>query len=479
MRRVELLGVAAVLALAPAARADDEIGLDVARYELGRRLKTFEAEWEKVTDPAARKRAVAVLEKVHPQFLSLRFADAARTLDFAAHALRSEKPPTAAEAWAASLIAVPAARLVNAKAEELAVAVRPLYPVPEAAPDDLRVSLGFAGAVAVEAKPEPFPATLRVPLPPPGDAPDRDLTLTLTTTTGAASRRSEVGVSTYSQPAVAALLRAGRRKVRPPPSIEADTLSARADLFYELSSPGGVPETDLPVGRLLTETAGPAATIDGGKPYYTADRPGRFWLSVPVSPKTYTPVRVFIPKGLDPKKPVPVVVGLHGAGGTENLFFEGYGAGRAVAECEKRGWVFVATRGGLNFFGAPPVAEVLDELAKRYPLDKAKAFLVGHSMGAGQVLSLVQKHPGRFAAAAALGGGGRITDPKAVAELPLFVAAGEKDFGLGMARGLNKALTTAGAKAVTYKEYPGVEHLLIVREALPDVFARFDEVAKR
>ena len=34
-----------------------------------------------------------------------------------------------------------------------------------------------------------------------------------------------------------------------------------------------------------------------------------------------------------------------------------------------------------------------------------------------------------------------------------------------------------GAKAVTYKEYPGVEHLVVVREALPDAFAVFDAAA--
>lgn len=470
--------LAALLVVPPAANAADDIGMDLARYELGRRLKAFEAGWEQVTDPAARKRAVAELEKVHPQFLSLRFADAARTLDRATHLLRSDNPPTKAEEWAASLIAVPAARLVNAKAEELAVAVRPLYPVGGIPPDDLRVSLGFAGAAAVAGRPEPFPATFRVPLPPAADTPERDLTLTLTTTAGTASRTSAVGVSTYSQVAFVEVIKAGRRMVPPPPSIEAATLSDRADLLYDLSSYAGVPETDLPLGRLLTETAGPAAFVDGGKPYFTHDRPGRFRLSVPVGKKDRAMVRVMIPKGLDPKRPVPVVVGLHGAGGSENLFFEGYGAGRAVAECEKRGWVFVATRGGLNFLGAPPVAEVLDELGKRYPLDPKRTFLVGHSMGAGQAVRLAQQHPGRFAAVAALGGGGRITDAKAFATLPVFVAAGERDFGLGVARALNKSLAAAGAGAVTYKEYRGVEHLLIVREALPDVFARFDAVGK-
>jgi dienelactone hydrolase len=103
-------------------------------------------------------------------------------------------------------------------------------------------------------------------------------------------------------------------------------------------------------------------------------------------------------------------------------------------------------------------------------------FLVGHSMGAGQALALAAN--GKFAAVAALGGGGRLSKPAAFAELPTFVGVGDKDsLALAGARALNKALTAANAKAVTYKEYPGVEHLVIVREALPDAFAVFDKVA--
>ena len=39
-------------------------------------------------------------------------------------------------------------------------------------------------------------------------------------------------------------------------------------------------------------------------------------------------------------------------------------------------------------------------------------------------------------------------------------------------------LDKAGVTTVEYKEYAGIEHMLIVREALPDAFALFDKVAK-
>ena len=78
--------------------------------------------------------------------------------------------------------------------------------------------------------------------------------------------------------------------------------------------------------------------------------------------------------------------------------------------------------------------------------------------------------PGRRRAGAA--------SPKAFAELPLFVGVGSKDFALRGAEALHKALADAGAKRATFKEYPDLEHLVIVREALPDVFAVFDEAAR-
>jgi predicted esterase len=256
-------------------------------------------------------------------------------------------------------------------------------------------------------------------------------------------------------------------------TIEKATARDRGELLRGLWDKAA-PETDIPAAQLLAN----AEEMLGGKPFFTAEKPGQFWLSVPIEAKKSAPVRLFVPRKLDASKPVPLVVALHGAGGSENLFFEGYGAGRIVTECRKRGWLLVAPRSGLAFASAPPVPALLDRLAKRYPIDLTCVFLVGHSMGAVQTLELLQKHPGGFAAAAALGGGGAVREPKAFAGLPLFVGVGEKDtLALGSARSLKKSLTAAGAKELTYREYPGVEHMVIVREALPDVFALFDTVA--
>ncbi len=469
------LTIAVVLLLATCANAQPKAA-DVlaARYELGQRLKRFESEWEKHDGTAARKRSLVHVEKLTQQFFSFQFGEAGRSLDLAGFALLTEDEPGTSRQWAWSLYAVPEARVVDGKAKELAVTINQFYTVKGDVPKNLEVQLWFTDKQITTVKPTKFPHTVKVPLPPLGDFAGLDRKLYFMVESGKEIRRSGIGVSQVAdlETRLAALKKtvAGWDAID---TIEKATARDRAELLSDLAG-GTISETDLPAADLLAS----AERMLDGKEFYTAAKPGQFWLSVPTDAKKSTPVRVFIPKGLDPTKPVPVVVALHGAGGSENLFFEGYGGGRIVTECRDRGWILVATRSGLNFSGSPPVPAVLEQLAKRYPLDPKRTFVVGHSMGAMQTIELVQKHPDRFAAAAALGGSGTVKDAKAFAALPVFVGVGDKDFALSGARALNKALTAGGAKNVMYKEYAGIEHMVIVREALADVFAVFDKAAK-
>lgn len=466
----------AVLALpaAPAfAQKAEPADLFLSRYELGLRMKAFETRWEKTDDAAARKRAAVKLADVHGQFLSFRFSEAIRTLDLAAFAFENAEPLSSAKLWAASLAAVPEKRLIDGSVKELSVTVRQLYAVKGEMPKNLEVQFWFNDKQVTSAKPTQFPFVVKLPVPALGEFTGLDRRLYFLVESGRTVQHHSIGLSQVSKlDERLAALKQTAAAWKEVDTIEKATIRDRVEQLTALAA-GGIEETDIPAASLL---ANAEAMLDG-KPVFTAAKSGQFWMSIPLGGKKAAPVRVYIPKGLDAKKPVPVVVGLHGAGGSENLFFEGYGAGQAVKECEKRGWIFVATRSGLDFSGAPPVAAVLDELAKRYPLDASKTFVVGHSMGAGQTVALAQKHPGRFAGIACLGGGGIVRDAKAFATLPVFLAAGEKDFGLDYTKELNKTLLAGGAKAVKFKEYPGLEHLLIVREALPDVFDSFDTVA--
>ncbi|MBY0458623.1 MAG: hypothetical protein K2V38_14885, partial [Gemmataceae bacterium] len=401
--------------------------------------------------------------------------EAGKSLDVAGYALTTDAEPSESRLCAWSLHATPETRLVDGTAKELTVTIKPFYTVAGDPPKNLEIQLWFSDKQITTIKPARFPHTEKIPLPPLGDFRGLDRKLYFMVESGKEIRRSAVGISQVAdlETRLAGLKKASA-EWKALDTIEKATVRDRLELLDGLRS-GAVPETDLPAADLLEN----AERMLDGKDFFAAAKPGQYWLSVPLGEKKTSPVRVFVPKGLDPQKPVPVVVALHGAGGSENLFFEGYGGGRIVTECQKRGWVLVATRSGLNFGGGgPPVPAILDELTKRYPLDPKRTFVVGHSMGAMQTIDLVQKAPGRFACAAALGGGGTVKEPKPFAELPVFIGVGEKDFALAGARALNKALTGGGAKRVTLKEYPNVEHMVIVREAMADVFALFDAQAK-
>jgi predicted esterase len=487
-----ILSGAAVLIFAASAGAQprpDAAELPALRYELGKRLKRFETAWEKHERPESRRLALGHVEKLTQQFFAFQFGEAGRSLDRAAFALLSDDEPSTTRQWAWSLYATPEARVIDGSAKELTITVKQLYAVKGDMPKGLEVQLWFTDKQVTTLKPDKFPLTVKVPLPPLGEFAGLDRKLYFMVEAGKELRHTAIGVSQVAnlKERVAAL----KKAVAAWPavdSIEKATARDRAELLADLAS-GAAPETDFPAADLL---ANAEAMLDG-KPFYTAAKQGQFWLSVPTTAKSATAVRMFVPRGLEvagggtgepaggspsKKKPVPVVVALHGAGGSENLFFEGYGAGHIVSECRKRGWLLVAPRSGFGLSGPPPVSALLDELAKRYPIDPKRVFVVGHSMGAIHTLDLVQKHSGKFAAVALLGGAASVRDVKAFAELPTFVGVGEKDaLMLNGVRGLNKALMGT-AKKLTYQEYPHVEHMVIVREALPDVFAVFDGAAK-
>jgi predicted esterase len=254
-------------------------------------------------------------------------------------------------------------------------------------------------------------------------------------------------------------------------STDSATLGSLQLLLRDLTGRTAA-ETNFPATRLLAEAEDLAKSVQSGDQFYGPQRTGQFWLTIPTGTSpTYT--RLFVPEQAKAGKPLPLVVALHGAGGSENLFFDAYGYGLIARLAKERGWLVVAPRAGWLFDAAPPVAAFVDELAKTYPVDKQRVYLVGHSMGAMQTVALAQQSPGRFAAIAALGGGGGLSKPAVFQNLPTFIGCGKEDFLLAGAKGLAQALERSGAKRVTFKEYPNVEHMLVVQEALPEVFKFF------
>jgi predicted esterase len=448
------------------------------RYELGRRVHDFEVAWDdQGTDAAAKKRAAPLVNEAVQSFFRLSLAGAAEKFDAARHALDSPEVVPLGVLWAEALQIVPEARAVDAATETVQVTVKPFYKVEGEAPKGAVARAKLGAGKPVEVALDKLPATLEVPVKSVPGTPSADFPLVVEIVVdGKTLSRKETRLSRIEK--FAERLDAVKKlaaEVKDPTTIEQATFLLLVQQLEDAAAKK-TPETDYPYSRLIF---GAERLSKVTEPYYIPKRGGEFWLSIPVEKKA-TVVRIRIPPKLEEKKSVGILFALHGMGGSENLFFDAYGNGIVPRLATERGWIVVAPRveGVLGAGPAPNVVGILDELAKRYPIDPKQVFVVGHSMGAGHALQIAQKNPERFTAVAALGGGGLVKKGEDLKGVRFFVGCGQKDFALPMAKALHKSLQDAGVPA-TFKEYPDIEHLLIVREAAEDVFKFFDEVAKK
>lgn len=253
------------------------------------------------------------------------------------------------------------------------------------------------------------------------------------------------------------------------------TLEFHRSLLQSVTE-GSAYETDVPVQRLLSEAESLLASEDLAS--WLKGRSGEHWLAVrgerDGQPKGRAHLRVFSPPLANDTEPRPCVLALHGVGGSENMFFDGYGAGKIVELCRERGWVLIAPRTGFAGIGLP-LERLWDVLADPLQIDRERIFVIGHSMGASAAIQGVRENRGQpFCAVAAIAGGGPKWSRPAEDPTRFLVLTGSEDFALGQAKRLFERLQAAGANA-RYVELPGVEHLGAVQFGLPTVFTFFDE----
>ncbi|QVL30132.1 hypothetical protein KIH39_14845 [Telmatocola sphagniphila] len=445
------------------------------RHELGRRVIEFEKAFQKhIDDLEVRKRTVQSLNNAVQSFFSLNLPKAGQYLAEAKFALTQEKV-SPAMSWAESLYLVPQTRLLEASPSELLVNLKSFYDSKQAVPEKSRLLL-LSDGDRQEFDIVKIPSSFLVKLPKLKEPQiDQKIELqiqvdskTLSTYQMAISRVEKLATRKASLDTFLTS-RAKEAQV----SVETKTLAYLNDLLTDLAK-GETLETDYPAGRLILECEKLVESIRQGATYYNQSRPGEFWLSLPTQGNSAI-VRIFVPANLNKDKPVPLVVAMHGAGGSENMFFDAYGAGCCMRECEKRGWMMIAPRGG---FGASAIPEILETLSKRYPIDPRKIFVVGHSMGSAQAFSAVQSAPEKFAAIAGLGGAGSIRKPEVFQKMPVFIGVGDSDFALRGSKSLSALLIKNKAEKMIYKEYPAVEHLAVVQVAIKDVFQFLEAVGK-
>lgn len=171
-----------------------------------------------------------------------------------------------------------------------------------------------------------------------------------------------------------------------------------------------------------------------------ARRHGDQWLVLAGS-RGPIPSRLFIPTAVRAEgAAAPLLIALHGAGGDENMFFEGYGQGCILDIAAREGLIVLSPEA--TAFGRDSLAldSALALIEREVPIDRTSIWLIGHSMGGGIAARLAQRRPDQFAAAVllapALGPG--ITSSAA----PMLVIGAEQD---GVIRITNLRTTAQGA----------------------------------
>lgn len=105
------------------------------------------------------------------------------------------------------------------------------------------------------------------------------------------------------------------------------------------------------------------------------------------------------------------------------------------------------------------VLDLLDSLESQYPIDPARIYLAGQSMGGYAVWSLLAARPNAFAAAIVAAGAGRPSQAPSFASTPVWIFHGAWDLIVPVfeARRMRDALIRAGASP-RYTEFPTLGH---------------------
>jgi poly(3-hydroxybutyrate) depolymerase len=207
------------------------------------------------------------------------------------------------------------------------------------------------------------------------------------------------------------------------------------------------------------------------------------------------PYRTYVPTTYTGAQAYPLIVALHGLGGTEDSFFDNYNKALPPL-AESHGYIVAAPLGyrvdgsygwGLGTPPADPntrrmqglseedVMQVLQRVRQQYKIDESRIYLMGHSMGAIGTWKIAPKYPDIWAAIAAFSGTGAPDTLERIRSVPEIVIHGDADPTVAVAGSRNmvaklKALGTEHE----YIEVAGGLHSDVVGPNLAAVVDFFD-----
>jgi len=224
------------------------------------------------------------------------------------------------------------------------------------------------------------------------------------------------------------------------------------------------------------------------------------------------PYALFVSSKVRDDEPSPLIVALHGLGGSQDTFIrETY---RAVELAEAGGYILVAPMGynSSGWYGIPAtgdgggrgrgfggggesavtdparvrelsekdVMNVLDMVREEYKIDDDRIYLMGHSMGGAGALHLGVKHASIWAALAPIAPAAMSLNPDSLAsipDMPVILVVGDED---NLVEGARRWAARLEELDMTheYHEIAGGDHMSVIADGMPDIFEFFDSHSK-
>lgn len=220
------------------------------------------------------------------------------------------------------------------------------------------------------------------------------------------------------------------------------------------------------------------------------------------------PYGLFVSSKVSRDEPSPLIVALHGLGGSQETFIrETY---RAVELAEEGGYILVSPMGynSSGWYGIPAggggrgggggddgaatdparvrelsekdVMNVLEMVRAEFNVDEDRIYLMGHSMGGAGALHLGVKHASIWAALAPIAPAAMGLDPDSLAsipDMPVILVVGDEDNLVGGARQWAARLDEL-EMTHEYHELAGGDHMSVIADGMPDIFEFFASHSK-
>ena len=279
-------------------------------------------------------------------------------------------------------------------------------------------------------------------------------------------------------------------------------------------------------GAAQAPEAAPAVPASPGA---AAQAPGRGRGPQPVDPRVQIrmhhfaetnqeiPYSLFVSSKVKKNKKAPLIVTLHGIGGTHLTMMRP----NAIDLAEAGGYILLAPMGynPRGWYGAPPprgrrgappappvdpargalppgllsdpndpsnlrelsekeTLEVVDLIRKEFKVDDDRTYLMGHSMGGAGTLYLAIKYPQRWAAIAALAPAAFAVDQEGLSKIPkmpIMLVHGDMDtvVPVTVGRAWAEAMKSIPMKDYQYIEVAGGDHGTVITSHQTEVFAFF------